>query len=77
MDTREKILSYIKKKGEVSGKELVEVLGITRQAVNKHIKKLVEEGLLIKEGRTKGAVYKLLLHTESSGLCQNSKRFIL
>ena len=78
MDTREKILSYIKKKGEVSGKELVEVLGITRQAVNKHIKKLVQEGLLIKEGCTKGTVYKVASsHKKFSALAKFEKIYSL
>lgn len=35
--------------------------GISRQAVNKHIQKLIEDEKLIKEGNTKDAVYKLAL----------------
>jgi anti-sigma regulatory factor (Ser/Thr protein kinase) len=33
--------------------------GTTRQAVNKHLARLVHEGLLLKEGHTKGHSYKL------------------
>ena len=39
--------------------EIADFLGITRQAVNKHIKTLIENGEIIKEGVTKGAIYKI------------------
>lgn len=36
-----------------------EYLNITRQAVNKHLKELISKGLVLKEGNTRGAAYKL------------------
>jgi biotin operon repressor len=59
MDTKKKILGLIKKKKALSGVQLSESLGISRQAVNKHLKLLLQNGSLIKEGVTRGAVYKI------------------
>lgn len=39
--------------------------GITRQAVNVHLRRLVDEGALLKSGRTRGRVYKLAAISES------------
>ena len=59
MDTQDKLLKYLKEKGSASGTELSDFLGISRQAVNRHIKKLVQIGQVIKEGTTKGTLYKI------------------
>ena len=59
MDTKEKILALIKNKKALSGVQLSETLGISRQAVNKHLKQLMQNGSIIKEGVTRGAVYKI------------------
>ncbi len=59
MATIDKILKYVQAKESPSGKEIGELLGISRQAVNKHLKALIEKGDVIKEGKTKGAVYKI------------------
>jgi len=58
MNTKEKILRQIENKQSSTGKELSELLGISRQAVNKHLKELIQNGRVIKEGTTKGAVYR-------------------
>jgi DNA-binding MarR family transcriptional regulator len=58
MNTKEKILKYIKEKQSVTGKELSEFLGISRQAVNKHLKELIHNDSIVKEGITRGAVYR-------------------
>ncbi|GAG79718.1 unnamed protein product, partial [marine sediment metagenome] len=57
MKTKDKIIKYIQKHGAVSGKEISEHIGITRQAINKHIKKLLQSGLILKSGITRGAQY--------------------
>jgi anti-sigma regulatory factor (Ser/Thr protein kinase) len=57
MNAKEKILQYLKEKQSVTGKELSELLGISRQAVNKHLKELIETDSIVKEGATRGAVY--------------------
>lgn len=59
MDMKEKILALVKEKKGLSGVQLSEVLGISRQAVNKHLKPLLQNGSLIKTGVTRGAVYKI------------------
>ncbi len=59
MDVKEKILALTKKKKAVSGVELSAFLGISRQAVNKHLKSLIQNGSIIKEGVTRGSVYRI------------------
>lgn len=59
MKTRERILIYLKEKNEAGGVEIAEFLGISRQAVNKHLKKFVEQGIVKKEGRTKGTIFRI------------------
>lgn len=58
MKTKEKILEYIKRNKSSTGKELSEYLGVTRQAVNKHLKELVQNSAIVKEGSTRGTVYR-------------------
>jgi len=50
---------YIKKKKSVSGSELTDSFGISRQALNKHLKALIQKRKVAKVGTTKGAVYKI------------------
>jgi biotin operon repressor/anti-sigma regulatory factor (Ser/Thr protein kinase) len=59
MNMKEKIIELVKEKKGLSGVQLSEVLGISRQAVNKHLKPLLQNGSLIKTGVTRGAVYKI------------------
>ena len=62
MKTRDRIITYFKENNPlegVSGSDICQNLEMSRQAVNKHIQKLLGEGLLVKEGRTKGARYRL------------------
>jgi biotin operon repressor len=59
MKTRDRILSIINKKKRVSGRELSSFLHISRQAVNRHLKVLIQKGIVVKEGHTKGARYSL------------------
>jgi biotin operon repressor/anti-sigma regulatory factor (Ser/Thr protein kinase) len=59
MDKKEKILGLIKQEKTLSGPELAEILGVSRQAVNRHLQKLMQEGLVTKEGVTRGTVYSV------------------
>ena len=59
MPTKEKILKYLEKNQDALGKDLSELLSISRQALNKHLKELIQRGVVVKEGATRGAVYKL------------------
>lgn len=58
MNTKEKIIRYIKSGKIITGNELSEYLGISRQALNKHLKELIRDGKVLKEGTTRGVVYK-------------------
>ena len=59
METKKHILKCLKDRGAISGTELAAVLGISRQAVNRHLRDLVQDGKVTKEGATKGARYRL------------------
>ena len=69
INTKEKIVKYIRKNKKASGKDLSGLLGISRQALNKHIKVLIQRGTIEKEGITRGAVYKI------AGKIRQSERF--
>jgi anti-sigma regulatory factor (Ser/Thr protein kinase) len=57
MDQKEKILTYLKEHKTANSKQLVSLLGISRQALNKHLKELISKSLILKIGHTKSAVY--------------------
>jgi biotin operon repressor/anti-sigma regulatory factor (Ser/Thr protein kinase) len=57
--TKQKLLAFAKKKRRFTGVELAEHLGISRQAVNKILKPLVQEGVILKLGATRGANYRI------------------
>ena len=58
MNTRDYIIARISEKKKVTGRELSETLGLTRQALNIHLKELVRSGRVVKEGVTRGAWYR-------------------
>jgi len=53
------IIVYLEKNGPASGSDIAKHLGISRQAVNRYVKKLVENGAIVKHGKTRGAFYAL------------------
>jgi ATP-dependent DNA helicase RecG len=57
----EKIIRAIKKNPAVSAQELADMIGITRRAVEKHLSKLKEKGVIERVGPDKGG------HWEASG----------
>jgi DNA-binding transcriptional ArsR family regulator len=57
MKTDDLILRYLEKYKSVSGTEIARHLGISRQAVNKHLKQLVKQEMVRKAGTTKAAKY--------------------
>jgi anti-sigma regulatory factor (Ser/Thr protein kinase) len=61
MNAREKIYKFIEKNKYATGKQLSEYLGISRQAVNKHLKELIQNDRVVKEGITKGVIYRTSL----------------
>jgi len=56
---RELILDEIQSRGSIAARDIQETTGLTRQAVNYHIKHLREEGLIQKVGTTRAARYVL------------------
>lgn len=59
METKDRIFQYIKQNKRVTGKELSALLHISRQALNRHLKQLIQKGVVAKEGTTRGAHYVL------------------
>jgi len=51
------IASKLKTRGAFTAKDLQDEIGISRQAIHKHIKKMLEEGKIRKVGSTRGARY--------------------
>jgi len=56
---KKKIINFLKTKGPVSGAEIARNFKISRQAINLHLKVLVESGIILKLGKTRGAKYSL------------------
>jgi biotin operon repressor/anti-sigma regulatory factor (Ser/Thr protein kinase) len=59
MKTEDIIMQYIIDKKCVPGRELSSLLGISRQALNRHLKTLIQKGSIVMEGNTRGARYSL------------------
>jgi DNA-binding transcriptional ArsR family regulator/hypoxanthine-guanine phosphoribosyltransferase len=59
MKTSEKIIKYLKLKKQVSVKELVDYLEISRIAVSKQLRKLLDEEKLVKIGKPPKVFYSL------------------
>jgi anti-sigma regulatory factor (Ser/Thr protein kinase)/biotin operon repressor len=59
VDIRSRILDTLRTRGDLSGARIAFVLGLSRQAVHRHLIRLMDEGLLRRTGRTRGVVYRL------------------
>jgi biotin operon repressor len=59
MDPKSRILSYLSRKKSAGGAELRQLLRISRQATNAHLRSLTDSGLVAKSGSTRGARYHL------------------
>lgn len=57
MRTKDKISRFIAKRGSASSAELSKYLGISRQAVNVHMRGLLDAGTVVKTGSTRNARY--------------------
>lgn len=57
--TKEKIIEYIKNRGSISAKDLIDYIGISKQAIFAHLKSLVEDGLISKIGTPPRVFYLL------------------
>lgn len=69
MLTSRKIINYISKNGQASGKELSDYLsGITSRAVRKQLKKLLDKGLIRKIGRPPKVYYLLEINKQAQNV---------
>lgn len=59
MSTSQKIVEYIKERGQVTGSELVDYLSITDRAVRKQLKKLLESSVVVKTGKPPKVYYSI------------------
>jgi DNA-binding Lrp family transcriptional regulator len=75
MTTAEKILEYISKNGQASGKALSDYLNdITSRAVRKQLKNLLDKGKLRKIGRPPKVYYSLEVNKEKGDIAQVDKQ---
>ncbi len=51
------ILEWLRQQGSATGSELARRLGLSRQAVHKRLRKLEQQGLVVRVGRTRAARY--------------------
>jgi hypothetical protein len=59
MTTQDKIIAFIKEKGQTRAVDMVDYLGISKQALFKHLSKLVSSEVIIKIGRPPKVFYSL------------------
>jgi biotin operon repressor len=71
---REKILSLLRSSDGLNGVELSRKLGVTRQAVNPHLQRLIRDGVAWMEGRTRGAFYHAGRPTSKSAPARFTRR---
>ena len=57
MDAKRKILAYLSRRASATGGELRMHLGLSRQALNVHLRRLIQDGRIIRSGATRGARY--------------------
>jgi len=58
--TREEIIRLVKSNPKITTAELALIIGITNKGIEYHIKKLKEEGILVRVGSTKGGHWKII-----------------
>lgn len=58
-DAKHELLAFLAEHGAATGSELRQHLGISRQAMNRHVRALIESGRIVKSGSTRGARYSL------------------
>ena len=58
--SRDKLLSLIKDKPEISQQEMAEALGLTRNGIKYHLTKMKQEGLIRHVGQTRGGRWEII-----------------
>ena len=60
VETRSLILDLIKNNPQITRQELEEKTGISSSAIQKHIKVLKEQGILVREGDIRKGIWKVI-----------------
>jgi DNA-binding transcriptional ArsR family regulator len=74
VDPRRAILAYLAKRAAATGGALRARLGITRQALSVHLRKLIEAGKVVRSGTTRNARYSLPAHAPAARVVSRSLR---
>lgn len=59
MDLRDRILRTLRSGDSLSGARIAAAVGVSRQAAHRHLVRLLDQGLVIRTGRTRGVQYRL------------------
>ena len=59
MKVKDRIISFLKDKGDLSVKELIDLLHVSKQAIHKSIVQLTEAGEIVKFGKAPKTIYRL------------------
>ncbi len=59
VDSQKKIISLIESSPKISIGELKQKIGISRTAIDKHLKKLKNMGILVRVGNSKSGYWKI------------------
>jgi len=77
MTTKKRILQLLKERGSATAKELADATGVSPQAASRHLRDLIANGNVAKEGVTKGAHFKLAVEGKKNLEQSAQKRFEL
>ena len=78
-DNKKQILAYIREKKEVTPKELILKFGITSVSIHRHLKKLKEENLIQKMGKSPKVFYSIVEESivqKELSIGEDDKKFI-
>jgi biotin operon repressor/anti-sigma regulatory factor (Ser/Thr protein kinase) len=73
----EKIRNLLQRQGVTTGAVLAAELEISRQALHKHLKKMISRGEVLKSGTTRGASYRLRQPGEAPTARQSKRKYKL
>jgi biotin operon repressor/anti-sigma regulatory factor (Ser/Thr protein kinase) len=74
MDAKRKILAYLARRRAVSGGELRDHLGISRQALSIHMQGLIQAGKVVRSGAARGARYMLQTRSPPAAVVSRTLR---
>jgi len=74
VDPKSRILAYLARRHSASGAQLRSHLGVSRQALNMHIRSLVAAGKVARSGATRGALYMLASRAPAPAILSRTLR---